>query len=51
MRVVLFVDVLQRIPYLGGLLNRMTSMAIAASFFLRGVRKNHEARERRMFQL
>jgi hypothetical protein len=48
MRVVLFVDVLQRFPYLDGLLNRMTITAIAASLFIRDIKKNHDARQRRM---
>jgi hypothetical protein len=48
MRVVLFVDVLQRLPYLTGLLNRMTITAISASLFIRDVKKNHEVCERPM---
>jgi hypothetical protein len=41
-------DVLQALPYLAGLLNRMAIKAIAASPFIRDVNKNHEAWERRM---
>jgi hypothetical protein len=49
--VVLFMDVLRPFPYLGGLLNRMTITAIAASPFIRYVKTSHEAWERRMFPL
>jgi hypothetical protein len=38
-------DVLHPFPYLAGLLNRMTITAIAASSFIRYVKKNHEAWE------
>ena len=41
-------DVSRPFPYLGGLLKRMVIKAIAASPFIRDVKKNHEARERRM---
>jgi hypothetical protein len=41
-------DVLQALPYLVGLLNRMAIKAIAASPFIRAVKKSHEASERRM---
>lgn len=41
-------DVFRPPPYLGGLLNRMVTRAIAASSFIRDVKKSHEACERRM---
>jgi hypothetical protein len=44
-------DVFQPLPYLEGLLNRMVIKAIAASPFIRDVKENHEARERRMYLL
>ena len=44
---ILFVDVFRSLPYLGGLLNRMVTQASAASPFVRDVKKNHEAWERR----
>ena len=44
-------DVLPRLPYLVGLLNRMIIKAIAASLFIRDAKRNHEAWERRMSQL
>ena len=47
----LFMDVFQPLPYLEGLLNRMVIKAIAASLFIRDVKENHEARERRMYLL
>ena len=47
-RLFLFMDVLRPLPYLTGLLNRMVIKAIAASPFIRAVKKNHEAWERRM---
>jgi ornithine lipid ester-linked acyl 2-hydroxylase len=47
-RLFLFMDVLRPFPYLAGLLNRMVSKAIAASPFIRDVKKNHEASQRRM---
>ena len=47
----LFMDVFRLLPYLGGLLNRMVIKAIAASLFIRDVKENHEARERRMYLL
>jgi hypothetical protein len=50
-RLFLFVDVLRPLSYLAGLLNRMTITVIAASPFIRDVKMNHEAWERRMFLL
>jgi hypothetical protein len=50
-RLFLFMDVLRPLSYLAGLLNRMTITAIAASPFIRDVKMNHEAWERRMFLL
>jgi hypothetical protein len=41
-------DVFLWLPYLAGLLNRMVITAIAASPFIRDVKTNHEACERRM---
>jgi hypothetical protein len=41
-------DVLRPNPYLAGLFNRMVTKAISASPFIRDVKKNHEAWERRM---
>lgn len=45
---ILFMDVFRPLPYLVGLLNRMVIKAIAASPFIRDVKKDHEAWERRM---
>jgi hypothetical protein len=49
--VVFMMDVLRPFPYLAGLLNRMAIKAIAASPFIREVKKNAEAWERRMSPL
>jgi hypothetical protein len=44
----LFMDVLRPLPYLAGLLNRMVIKAIAVSPFIRDVKRNREALDRRM---
>jgi hypothetical protein len=44
-------DVLRPLPYLVGLLNRMIIKAIAASLFIRYVKTNHEAWQRRVTQI
>ena len=44
-------DVLRRLPYLVGLLNRLIIKAIAASLFIRDTKTNHETWERRMGQI
>lgn len=44
----LFMDVFRPLPYLGGLLNRMVIKAIAASLFIRDVKKKREALGRAM---
>jgi hypothetical protein len=46
--VFLFMDVFQPLSYLGGLLNRTVIKAIAASPFIREIKENREAWERRL---
>ena len=41
-------DVLRPGPYFEGLLNRMAIEAIAVSLFIRDLKRNHEAWERRI---
>jgi hypothetical protein len=47
-RLFLFMDVLRLLPYLFGLLNRMIIKAIAASPFIRNIKRNHEVWEHHM---
>jgi hypothetical protein len=49
--IVFIMDVLRPLPYLAGLLNGMAIKAIAASPFIRDVKKNDEAWGRRMSPL
>jgi len=46
-RVILFMDVLRPLPYLAGLLNRMTIPAITASPFIRAAKRKKRVPERR----